>query len=817
MILDKPPWISHGGQAILSIDVQKPLGSRVATAGVDGKVKIWNSLPLVSGLQEDDAGKLPRLLATLSDHFGPVNVARFARSSDLLASGSDDKQVCIYELRTGPGAQSFGSNEGRSAENWKVLHSCVGHRNNVTDLAWSPDDKLVATCSLDNTVMVWDVKTGIAQHKLEGHTSYVKGIAWDPIGKYLASQSDDRSIMIWRTADWSLYKKIVKPFVPPNNIVTNTFSLRIDWSPDGQCLAAVNSYKSPQHTAPLIERQSWDCDYSLVGHAGAVLCAKHSPTMFVVPAETNKTPSAGQPPNLAATCIAISGQDKRITVWLSALQRPICAVKGAFKQGPVDISWAPCGRTFLACSPDGTVAVVQLTPQELEFAELLPDEMDKRLEQLYGDMKSRPALLPESAEQLQLEADAQAASHVLPRDLAVAQGLAARLAPPPPRPPVVPPAGPLPPSKQLESRTNNGRRRIEAVPVTQGAAAAAPVKDALPPRSQAPASSAAAAAFPASARNGGAAHQSPARLGPRTGAASPLQQLPAGGERAHAGDKRKAGPLLSNRPTKQAAGVSSTAVVAVEGHPETAVGAPPASNAVFAAVVPIPTPAGPFFADLGEEDDSDDPTPGAPRRHRTLEATHVAGPGDGKTQLRCFSKGEVAWCDLLLGRVTAVGGNLHYCAVGLQDGSLMVYSKAGRRIFPALQLGAAPAIMASDKSYALLVVCTDGSLRLWDLKRMQLLVSTSALPILGHHNNRHQILKARISKTGCPQLVLSNSTASLYHLGMKEWIRVSDPGFPTSAFASIMVSKTTGGLLKSHPPIPIILFSRRRPCSNSSP
>jgi hypothetical protein len=230
--------------------------------------------------------------------------------------------------------------------------------------------------------------------------------------------------------------------------------------------------------------------------------------------------------------------------------------------------------------------------------------MDKRLEQLYGDMKSQPALLPESAEQLQLEADAQAASHLPPRDLAVAQGLAARLAPPPPRPPAVPPAGPLPSSKQLESRTSNGRRRIEAVPVTQGAAAAAPVQDALPPRSQAPASSAAAAAlpaFPASARDGGAAHQSPARPGPRTVAAGPLQQLPVGGgERAHAGDKRKAGPLLSNRPTKQAAGVSSTALVAVEGHPETAVAAPPASNGGSAAVVPIPTPSGPFFADLGE-------------------------------------------------------------------------------------------------------------------------------------------------------------------------------------------------------------------------
>ena len=31
-----------------------------------------------------------------------------------------------------------------------------GHANNVTDVAWSPDDALLATCSLDNYVFVWD-------------------------------------------------------------------------------------------------------------------------------------------------------------------------------------------------------------------------------------------------------------------------------------------------------------------------------------------------------------------------------------------------------------------------------------------------------------------------------------------------------------------------------------------------------------------------------------------------------------------------------------------------------------------------------------
>lgn len=54
------------------------------------------------------------------------------------------------------------------------------------------------------------------------------------------------------------------------------------------------------------------------------------------------------------------------------------------------------------------------------------------------------------------------------------------------------------------------------------------------------------------------------------------------------------------------------------------------------------------------------------------------------------------------------------------------------------------------------------------------------------------VIKARLSKNGSPLVVLSNCTASLYHLGMKTWMRVADSGFPSSAFASILPSATTG-------------------------
>jgi hypothetical protein len=37
------------------------------------------------------------------------------------AAGSDDKFVCVYELRAGAGARAFGSSDQPAVENWKHL------------------------------------------------------------------------------------------------------------------------------------------------------------------------------------------------------------------------------------------------------------------------------------------------------------------------------------------------------------------------------------------------------------------------------------------------------------------------------------------------------------------------------------------------------------------------------------------------------------------------------------------------------------------------------------------------------------------------
>lgn len=187
----------------------------------------------------------PRLLATLVDHSGPVNAVRFAHGGKALASAADDKTICVYDLVAGGGKQVLGGE--RNVENWQRRNLPLrGHDNNVTDVDWSHDDSLLASCSLDNHIIVWDAATGKRVATLAGHASYAKGVRWDPIGKYLASQSDDSSLILWRTDDWTPLQRITKPFT---HHVSSTFSLRCDWSPTGDKLVAVNACQRPHHVA----------------------------------------------------------------------------------------------------------------------------------------------------------------------------------------------------------------------------------------------------------------------------------------------------------------------------------------------------------------------------------------------------------------------------------------------------------------------------------------------------------------------------------------------------------------------------------------
>ncbi len=88
-----------------------------------------------------------------------------------------------------------------TVHNVVVPNTLGGHAKQVNGVSFSPDGKMLATASGDNTVKLWDTSTGKEVKTLTGHTNSVIGVSFSPDGKMLASGSHDDTVKLWR---WDL-------------------------------------------------------------------------------------------------------------------------------------------------------------------------------------------------------------------------------------------------------------------------------------------------------------------------------------------------------------------------------------------------------------------------------------------------------------------------------------------------------------------------------------------------------------------------------------------------------------------------------------
>uniref|UniRef100_A0A452QXC6 Protein HIRA n=1 Tax=Ursus americanus TaxID=9643 RepID=A0A452QXC6_URSAM len=456
------------GKPIFSVDIH-PDGTKFATGGQgqdSGKVVIWNMSPV---LQEDDEKdeNIPKMLCQMDNHLACVNCVRWSNSGMYLASGGDDKLIMVWKRATYIGPSTVFGSSGKLAnvEQWRCVSILRSHSGDVMDVAWSPHDAWLASCSVDNTVVIWNaVKFPEILATLRGHSGLVKGLTWDPVGKYIASQADDRSLKVWRTLDWQLETSITKPF---DECGGTTHVLRLSWSPDGHYLVSAHAMNNSGPTAQIIEREGWKTNMDFVGHRKAVTVVKFNPKIFK---KKQKNGSSAKP-SCPYCCCAVGSKDRSLSVWLTCLKRPLVVIHELFDKSIMDISWTLNGLGILVCSMDGSVAFLDFSQDEL--GDPLSEEEKSRIHQsTYGKSLAimteaqlstavieNPEMLKYQRRQQQQQLDQKSASARETSSAASVAGVVNGESLEDIRKNLL--------KKQVETRTADGRRRITPLCIAQ--------------------------------------------------------------------------------------------------------------------------------------------------------------------------------------------------------------------------------------------------------------------------------------------------------------------------------------------------------------
>jgi WD40 repeat protein len=189
--------------------------------------------------------------AVLREHTDVVRCLALHPQGSMLASGSADRTVRLWQLPDG-----------------KLLQTLKGHKGDVTGVAISPDGRVLASAGRDRAVWLWRLPATQKAVRLKGHTQPILCMAITPDSRILATGGADSAIQLWELPNGKSLRML-------GDHARSVLALAV--APDGRTLASA----SADGTARLWSLPDGKVIRSLRGHRDgdldAVQCLAISP------------------------------------------------------------------------------------------------------------------------------------------------------------------------------------------------------------------------------------------------------------------------------------------------------------------------------------------------------------------------------------------------------------------------------------------------------------------------------------------------------------------------------------------------------------
>ncbi len=136
-----------------------------------------------------EAGKLRELPI---EHKQPIVSLAFGMDERFVASGSADNTVVLWDTKSGE----------------RIARPLQGHKGWISALAFSRDGRFVVTGSWDRTVRLWDSAGNPMGNPFRGHTDWITHVGFHPEDPSIISHGNDQRVGVWQGGDPGEWMKV---------------------------------------------------------------------------------------------------------------------------------------------------------------------------------------------------------------------------------------------------------------------------------------------------------------------------------------------------------------------------------------------------------------------------------------------------------------------------------------------------------------------------------------------------------------------------------------------------------------------------------